>query len=92
MCSGRPRRPKSSHGSLAMVGTLPFKNNQFDIAYSTSMIEHFRDSENQRSFAAEVARVRNCITCRRRIVGFPLNLILLRRLSISSPNRYKSIS
>ena len=36
---------------------LPFKNNQFDIAYSNSVIEHLSNSENQRTFAAEVARV-----------------------------------
>ena len=61
-------------------------------------VQHLRDRNTLETLKTNVPSQRrslalqNCITCRRRIVGFPLNLILLCRLSISSPNRYKSIS
>lgn len=37
---------------------LPFPDQSFDIAYSNSVIEHLGTIENQRRFAAEIARVR----------------------------------
>jgi SAM-dependent methyltransferase len=37
--------------------TLPFKNNEFDIAFSNAVIEHVGNSENQRAFILEMLRI-----------------------------------
>lgn len=39
---------------------LPFKNKEFDIAFSNSVIEHVGDINSQKAFAKEVARVGCC--------------------------------
>lgn len=36
---------------------LPFRDREFDIAFSNSVIEHVGSAENQRRFASEMARV-----------------------------------
>jgi len=36
---------------------LPFKNNEFDIAFSNAVIEHVGNGENQRAFILEMLRV-----------------------------------
>ena len=42
---------------VADARNLPFKDNEFDIAFSNSVIEHVGDINNQKAFAKEVARV-----------------------------------
>lgn len=54
-------RAKSDVGAVDWVAAdgcrLPFRDHCFDIVFSNSVIEHVGDAENQRLFAAEVARV-----------------------------------
>jgi SAM-dependent methyltransferase len=50
-----------AHPGLTFVQTLgdglPFEDDQFDIAFSTAVIEHVGDRERQRRFVAELLRV-----------------------------------
>jgi SAM-dependent methyltransferase len=52
---------EKSHPGLTFVQTsgdsLPFEDGQFDIAFSTAVIEHVGDRERQRQFLAELLRV-----------------------------------
>ncbi len=52
---------ESSHPGLTFIQTsgdrLPFADRQFDIAFSTAVIEHVGDREQQRQFLAELLRV-----------------------------------
>lgn len=52
---------ETAHPGLTFVRTsgdaLPFADHQFDIAFSTAVIEHVGDRESQRRFLAEVLRV-----------------------------------
>jgi SAM-dependent methyltransferase len=52
---------ETSHPGLTFVQTsgdsLPFEDRQFDIAFSTAVIEHVGDREAQRRFLAELLRV-----------------------------------
>jgi SAM-dependent methyltransferase len=52
---------ESLHPGLTFVQTsgdgLPFDDDQFDIAFSTAVIEHVGDRERQRQFLAELLRV-----------------------------------
>lgn len=42
---------------LADGRNLPFKSNQFDIAFSNAVVEHIPDRENQRIFIREICRI-----------------------------------
>lgn len=52
---------ETTHPGLTFVQTsgdsLPFKDGQFDIAFSSAVIEHAGDREHQRQFLAELLRV-----------------------------------
>jgi SAM-dependent methyltransferase len=52
---------KAAHPGLIFVQTsgdsLPFEDRQFDVAFSTAVIEHVGDRESQRRFLAELLRV-----------------------------------
>lgn len=52
---------EETHPGLTFVRTsgdsLPFEDGQFDIAFSTAVIEHVGDREHQRRFLAELLRV-----------------------------------
>ena len=69
-----------------------FKHNQFDIAYSTSVIEHLRDSENQRTFAAEVACVAKLYYVQTPNRWFPIEPHLVAPIIHFFPKSYKGIS
>ena len=53
-------RPSSGRSISQLVANgcfLPFADNEFDIVYSNSVIEHLFSIENQRKFAVECSRV-----------------------------------
>ena len=56
---------------------LPFADQSFDIVFSNSVIEHVGDFENQRQFAAEIARVGRAYWVQTPNRGFPVEPHLL---------------
>ncbi len=56
---------------------LPFGDNEFDIVFSNSVIEHVGSVENQRKFAQEIARVGKCFWVQTPNKGFPVEQHLL---------------
>lgn len=55
-----PHEEELLHGYQYVAGdgcALPFRDQEFDIVFSNSVIEHVGSAENQRRFAAEIARV-----------------------------------
>ena len=56
---------------------LPFRDNDFDIVFSNSVIEHVGSVENQRKFAQEIARVGKSYWVQTPNRGFPIEQHML---------------
>ena len=56
---------------------LPFRDGEFDVAFSNSVIEHVGSAENQRQFAAEVRRVAKVYWVQTPNYWFPIEQHLL---------------
>jgi hypothetical protein len=67
---------------------LPFADNEFDIAFSNSVIEHVGDTKSQKAFANEVMRVAQHFWVQTPNRWFPASRTSLRRLSIGSRRRF----
>ena len=76
-----PSSLQASGPSVLQVGAdgcmLPFRDYAFDIVFSNSVIEHVGSVENQRKFAAEIARVGRSFWVQTPNRGFPIESHLL---------------
>jgi len=88
-----PSALEASGHSLVQVGAdgclLPFRDDAFDIVFSNSVIEHVGSADNQRKFAAEIARVGRSFWVQTPNRGFPIESHLLLPFVHQLPEKWR---
>ncbi len=76
-----PNALRPHGGGSVQVGAdgclLPFRDGEFDIVFSNSVIEHVGSAENQRAFAGEIARIGRSFWVQTPNQGFPVEQHLM---------------